>query len=120
MEVLMRDLLLQGAGAVAILAALIHAVIGERRVFTRVHIEPAALKTLIWLVWQAFTLAWIACGVLLFAAPGMGSEPARHWIIAALVPVFAFAAFANAWASRGRHFGWMMLSAVVGLALAGY
>jgi hypothetical protein len=50
----------------------------------------------------------------------MGSEPARHWIVAALVPVFAFAAFANAYASRGRHFGWMVLGAVVGMALAGY
>ena len=116
----MRDFLLQGAGALAILAALIHAVIGETRVFTRVHIEPARLRTLIWLVWQAFTLAWIACGVLLLAAPWMGSEPARHWIVAALVPVFAFAAFANAYASRGRHFGWMVLGAVVGMALAGY
>jgi hypothetical protein len=116
----MRDLLLHAAGAVAVLGALVHAVIGETRVFTRVHIEPARLSLLIWLVWQAFTLAWIACGVLLFAAPGMGSEPARHWIVAALVPVFAFAAFANAFASRGRHFGWMILGAVVGMAVAGY
>jgi hypothetical protein len=116
----MRDVLLQGAGALAILAALIHAVIGEVSVFTRVRIEPARLKTLIWLVWQAFTVAWIACGVLLLAAPGLGSEPARHWIVAALVPVFAFATFANAYASRGRHFGWMMLGAVVGMAIAGY
>ena len=116
----MRDLLLQAAGAVAVVGALIHAVIGERRVFTRVQIEPARLRLLIWLVWQAFTLAWIACGVLLFAAPWMGSEPARHWIVAVLVPVFAFAAFANAFASRGRHFGWMVLGAVVGMALAGY
>ena len=27
---------------------------------------------------------------------------------------------ANAWAMRGRHFGWMALSAVVALAVAGY
>jgi hypothetical protein len=116
----MRDLLLQCAGIVAILAALIHAVIGETKVFTRVRIEPARLRTLIWLVWQAFTVAWIACGVLLLAAPRMGSEPARHWVVATLVPVFGFAAFSNAWATRGRHFGWLVLSAVVGMAVAGY
>jgi hypothetical protein len=34
--------------------------------------------------------------------------------------VFGFAAFANAWATRGRHFKWMALSAVVALAVAGY
>jgi len=116
----MRDLLLQCAGAVAILAALIHAVIGETRIFPRVRIEPERLRTLIWLVWQAFTVAWIAGGVLLLAAPGMGSDHARHWIVITLAPVFAFAAFSNAWASRGRHFGWMVLSAVVGMAVAGY
>jgi hypothetical protein len=32
----------------------------------------------------------------------------------------AFAALANAWAMRGKHFGWMALSAVVALAVAGY
>jgi hypothetical protein len=34
--------------------------------------------------------------------------------------VFAFAALANAWATRGRHFGWMALGAVVVMAVAGY
>jgi len=37
-----------------------------------------------------------------------------------LACVFAFGALCNAWATRGRHFGWMALSAVVALALAGY
>jgi hypothetical protein len=50
----------------------------------------------------------------------MASEPARHWIVATLALVFAFAALGNAWATRGRHFGWAVLSAVVALAIAGY
>jgi hypothetical protein len=58
--------------------------------------------------------------VLLIAAPSMASEPARHWIIATLAAVFAFAAAANALAMRGKHFGWVALSAVVALAVAGY
>src|SRR3954468_13958175 len=45
---------------------------------------------------------------------------ARHWIVLTIACVFAFAALANALATRGRHFGWMALSAVVALALAGY
>ena len=63
---------------------------------------------------------WIGGGVLLIAAPLMASEPARHWIIATLACVFGFAALPNAWAMRGRHFGWVALSAVVALAVAGY
>src|SRR5882757_2191938 len=116
----MRDILLQCSGAVAILVALIHGVLGETKVFARATIEPPRLRTLIRLVWQAGTVAWIGGGVLLIAAPLMASDPARHWIVATLAAVFGFAAFANAWATRGRHFGWMAMSAVVALAVAGY
>ena len=116
----MRDMLLQSSGVAAIAAALVHGLIGELKIFPRITIEPARLCTLIRLVWQAGTVAWIGCGVLLIAAPSLDSEPARHWIVITLACVFAFAALANAWATRGRHFGWMAMSAVVALAVAGY
>jgi hypothetical protein len=120
MEKPMRDLLLQLSGLAAIAAALIHGVIGETRIFPRATIEPPRLRMLIRLVWQAGTVAWIGGGVLLVAAPLMASEPARHWIVVTLACVFAFGALGNAIATRGRHFGWMALSAVVALAVAGY
>src|SRR5262249_21342198 len=107
-------------GVVAIVAAVIHGVLGEFKVFPRVTIEPQRLRTLLRLVWQAATVAWIGCGVLLLVAPWVGSDQARHWIVTTLALVFAFAALANAWATRGRHFGWMALSAVVMMAAAGY
>jgi hypothetical protein len=115
----MRDVLLQCAGLAAIAVALIHGVLGETKVFARATIEPRGLRTLIRLVWQAGTVAWIGGGVLLLAAPWMASEPARQ-IVVTTACVFGFAAAANAWAMRGRHFGWMALSAVVALAVAGY
>jgi hypothetical protein len=120
MEDPMRDILLQCSGLAAIAAALTHAVIGETRIFPRVTIEPPRLRTLIWLVWQAGTVAWIGFGILLIAAPWMASDPARHWIIVTFAGVFTFAAFGNAWATRGRHFGWVVFSAVVAMAVAGY
>jgi hypothetical protein len=116
----MRDLLLQCSGVAAIVVALIHGVLGETKVFKRATIEPPRLRFLIRLVWQAGTIAWIGGGVLLIAAPWMGSEPARHWIVLTLAAVFGFAALANAWAMRGKHFGWVALSAVVAMAVAGY
>ena len=117
---MVRDLLLQSAGVLAIAAALIHGILGETRVFVRARIEPERLRTLIRVVWQASTVAWIGCGLLLIAAPWMGSEPARHWIVITMASVFGFSACANAFATRGRHFGWMMLSAVVAMTVAGY
>jgi len=116
----MRDFLLQCSGLVAVAVALIHGVLGEVKIFPRVTIEPARSRTLIRLVWQASTVAWIGCGVLLIAAPSMASEPARHWIVVTLACVFAFGALGNALATRGKHFGWIALTAVVALAVAGY
>ncbi|MBR0783577.1 hypothetical protein [Bradyrhizobium iriomotense] len=116
----MRDLLLQCAGVLTIVVAVIHGILGETKVFPRASIEPERLRTLIRLVWQASTVAWIGGGVLLIATPWMGSEPARHWIVVTMACVFGLSAIANAWATRGRHFGWIMLSAVVALAIAGY
>ncbi len=115
----MRDLALQAAGSLAILAAVIHGVLGETRVFARTRIEPARARLLLRLVWQCGTVAWIALGVLLVAAPSIGSVPARLWIAGAGVAVYGLAAIANAWATRGRHFGWMALTAVSVLALVG-
>jgi len=116
----MRDILLQLSGALAIVVALIHGVLTETKVFPRVTIEPARLRTLFRLVWQIPTVAWIACGVLLIAAPSFASDTARHWMVVAFAVLFAFSAFGNAWGTRGKHFGWTLLAAVTVLALAGY
>jgi hypothetical protein len=116
----MRDHLLQLAGLIAILVSLAHGVLGETRVFARASVEPPRLRTLLRLIWQAGTLAWIAGGVLLIAVPWMESEPARHWIIATFAVVFGFAAAANALATRTVHPGWVGMSVVVALSLAAY
>jgi hypothetical protein len=117
----MRDIVLQCAGVAAILVAVIHGVLGETKVFARATIEPETLRTLIRLVWQAGTVAWIGGGgVLMLAAPSLGSESARHWIVATTVVVYAFGVAANCWWSGGRGFGWQALSVVVLLAVAGY
>ena len=116
----MRDLILQCAGVAGIAVAIIHGVLGESMDFSRATIQPESLRTLIRLVWQAGTVAWIGGAVLLIAAPSMGSETARHWIVVTVIAIYGFAAVANAWWSRGRGFGWKALGAVVALAVAGY
>jgi hypothetical protein len=72
----MRDLALQAAGVLAILVALTHGVIAELQVFAKAHIEPRGTRRLLRLIWQASTVDWIAIGVLLIAAPGLGARPA--------------------------------------------
>ncbi len=116
----MRDILLQCAGAIAIVAALIHGTLSETRIFPRVTIEPERLRTLFRLVFQIATIAWICGGVLLIAAPSMASAAARHWIVVTIACLFLLSAIGNALGTRGKHFGWMVLGVVVVLAMAGY
>lgn len=113
----MRDLALQIAGALAIVVAIVHRAIAELQVFPKVHIESR--RRLRRMVWQASTIDWICIGALLIAAPALGSETARRWIIAAAVVVYGYAAIGNAVASRGRHVGWCLMGLVVGLSLMG-
>lgn len=115
----MRDLALQTAGALAILVAIGHGVVGELGVFARAHIEPPRTRTLLRGIWQATTLDWIGLGVLLIVAPTFGSQAARQWVIAVAVVVYAYAAVGNAVATRARHIGWCIMTAVVALALMG-
>jgi hypothetical protein len=115
----MRDLALLSAGALAILVAIVHGAIAELRVFTTAHIAPQRTRRLLRLVWQMSTVDWIAIGVLLMAAPWLGSQTARQWVIAVAVVVYGCAAIGNAAASRGRHIGWLLMSCVVALALTG-
>jgi hypothetical protein len=115
----MRDLAIQAAGGLAILAAVVHGVLGETRIFARARIEPARIRLLLRLVWQCGAVAWVGFGVLLLAVPYMDSQSARLWIAGAAVATYGGGAIGNAWATRGRHFGWMILTAVSVLALAG-
>jgi hypothetical protein len=115
----MRDLALQIAGALAIVVAIVHGAIAELRVFPEVHIESRRNQRLLRIVWQASTIDWICIGMLLIAAPALGSETARRWIIAAAVVAYGYAAIGNAVASRGRHIGWCLMGLVVWLSLIG-
>jgi len=116
----MRDLLIQAAGVGAIVVAVIHGVLGETKVFARARIEPPQLRNLIRVCWQIGTVGWICGGLLLIAAPSMASVSARHWIVMIMVAMYGFGVIGNAWIFRGRHFGWMALSAVIAMAIAGY
>jgi hypothetical protein len=115
----MRDLALQAAGGLAILVAIVHGSIAELQVFAKARIEPPRTRSLLRMVWQASTIDWIGIGVLLIAAPALGSGPARSWVVAVAVLVYGYAAIGNAIANRGRHPGWCLMGVVVALALMG-
>jgi hypothetical protein len=112
----MSNLVVQLAGILGLAVSIAHGVLGETKVFSRVRIEPEHFRRLIRLVWQCGVVASMSLAVLLIAAPSLGSNAARNWIIAMSIVTFGSGAVANAWATRGRHFGWIALTLVAGLA----
>ena len=115
----MRDLAMQAAGGIAILAAITHGILGETKIFAQARIEPAWIRLMLRLIWQCGTVAWVGFGILLVAAPYMGSEAARLWIAGTAVGTYGVGAIGNAWVTRGHHIGWMAMTVVSVLALAG-
>lgn len=116
----MCNLCLQLSGGVAVTVSVIHAVLGETKVFSTAKIEPPRMRALLRAVWHAGAMAWAGFAVLLLMAPFFSSNAARHAIIAAASAVYFTGAVANAWALRGRHPGWVALMVASILALAGW
>lgn len=115
----MRDLALYASGTLGLAAAVVHALLGETRVFAAARIEPERLRLLIRGVWHCSAVAWAGMAALLISVPWMGSQMARYWIVGAAVVVYGFSAIVNGWVLRWRHFGWMLLTIIVALAIAG-
>ena len=67
----------------------------DQSIRARATIEPPRLRTLIRLVWQAGTDRVDRRRRSLDRRAFDGLEPARHWVVATLVAVFGFAAFAK-------------------------
>src|SRR5262245_66585387 len=101
----MRDLALWVAGALAIIVAIGHGLSAELRVFNRARIEPNRPRELLRMVWQASTVDWIAIGVLLIAAPGLGSDTALQWIITVAVCLDGYHSPSTAVANDGPAVG---------------
>jgi len=87
-------------------------------VFARAD-RPVLVRRLVRAVWHCGVVAWIAVGALLITTPTVAADGARRCIVVTAAAVFGSAAIGNALATRGRHFGWMVLAAVTVLALVG-
>jgi len=115
----MRDFLIQVSGAMTIVLATIHLVLGETRVLARIRRSSVPNLSLLRAIWLNGGLAWIAVGILLIKAPSFGSQNARNWIVAMAVVVLGSAAIGNLWCFKGKHFGGPLLAVAIALAIAG-
>jgi hypothetical protein len=61
------------------------------------------------------TIAWLAGGITLVVAAAWLDEDAKRSIGLFVGALYLFGAIANAWGTRARHPGWLLMAAAVAL-----
>jgi hypothetical protein len=118
-----HDAALATAGLVGSGAAVVHGVLTQR-LMVRPFNELAAgrmggaVRRLVPLLLHFSTFNWFVGGVALIVAAGALGTEARLATGLIVGSSYLVAALGNAWATRGRHPGWMLYA--VALVLIGY
>lgn len=107
------------AGVLAIVAGIAHGVLSERLVVLKIAFPSSRLKTITRGIFQVSAAAWIAAGVLFIFLARTGETELAAPIIYSQAAVLGLAAAVNFIATRGRHFGWLLLAPSAVLAIYG-
>jgi hypothetical protein len=121
-----QDTFLALAGLIGGGTAIVHGVLIQRLVVRPVEASfgseprtPKAIRRLVPLLMQFSTFAWLLGGLALIAAAGWLNPQARLVTGLLVGSFYLFAAIGNCWATRGRHPGWMLMTAALALIAAG-
>lgn len=115
----MSQLLLMLAGLLGLAVAAVHSYMGQVRVISTARFAGTVQRRMAQAIWHFSALAWAASAlVFLCAALNLAGE-ARWQVVGLATLPLAYGMVANAWITRGRHFGWVVLALVILLALAG-
>lgn len=110
------------AGGIGSLVAIIHGLILQKSII------PAILKTakmndnftrLTAPLLHFSTIAWFLGGLALIAAPFYMNASAKLTTAIFVGSFYIFGAVGNLWGTRGKHPGWVLLAAAVGLIVFG-
>lgn len=112
------DIAIRIAGVLAVFAAVGHGYLGDK-MLVKQKFEPEHLKSFIRACYQFGSVAWLAGGILFLLVPNFLSGSERSIVVYCLVPVYLFASLVNAWFTKAKHPGWVMLLAVVVFAIMG-
>ena len=115
----MNDFLIIAAGCLGMLIAVVHGYLGASKVIDPImEIHPSA-KRILHGVFLLGALYWFIGGAMLVSAPFYLSSNARYIVILLVGLLYLSGAVVNLWATRGRHFGWVLLSIATALAWGG-
>ena len=114
------------AGVVGGITAVIHGVLTQRLMVRPIEMALAAdgrvrapVRRLVPLLLHFSTIAWLVGGVALIAAAGWFEPQARLVTGLGVGGLYLYGALGNFWGTRGRHPGWMLMAAALGLIAVG-
>ncbi|BCW90408.1 hypothetical protein sos41_35770 [Alphaproteobacteria bacterium SO-S41] len=122
----LHTIALMAAGAIGSVTAVVHGVLTERLMVP--PIDSALLKDkrsgrvirqLVPMLLHYSTVSWFLSGVLLIVAALWFPPDAKLATALIVGGHFLYGAIGNAWATRGRHPGWMLMAVAVGLIAYG-
>jgi hypothetical protein len=123
----MNATLLYCAATLLVLTALIHSVVGERRILRPVldaaEPGPRILKSplaqaIIRFAWHFTSISWLAVAAVFAILAGLPAAAQSRAIVIVLGASFLLMAGISIAISRGRHIGWPLLAAIGLTALA--
>jgi hypothetical protein len=115
----MSQVLLMLAGLLGLAVAAVHSYMGQVHVIAAVKFAGKVQRGMAQAIWHFSSLVW-AASALVFLYAALNLAGAARWPVVGLATLpLAYGMIANAWITRGRHFGWVMLTLVIALALAG-
>jgi len=106
----MNNLLLTLAGVSGMTIAIVHGYIGEQKVLTPIDGVSPVIKRVISAVFHLSTLYWFVGGLMLIIAPIYLSSSQQNILTLTVLFLYATGSIGNFWATRGRHFGWLLLA----------
>lgn len=108
------------AGILVIAISVFHCYLGVTKVVPTIKVAPTSFKRLFAAFFVISGAYWALGGVALLAFANGEPTPLRTAIALFTCFMYASGAAANAWAKRGRHFGWAALLVVTALVATGY
>ncbi|MFK7955032.1 MAG: hypothetical protein AB8B96_02960 [Lysobacterales bacterium] len=115
----MKLLLLSLSGAMGMMIALVHGYLGETQVIGPTTTRTDAHRRVLQAIMFLSAVYWFVAGFVLLLSPRYLTGTTQTVVICAMAAILASGSVANFWATRGKHFGWVLLAIACGIALAG-
>lgn len=115
----MKDLFLYAAGILGVAVSIVHGYLGEFKIVRTVRSSSVVGKRVLSAIMFLSAVYWGTASILLLFVPTHVPDIYRGAIVIGVAAIYASGSFANLWATRGKHFGWVLLMIATGLAVAG-